>query len=232
MKMKEFINQITAPQVLIFIGGFLAVVGAFWSTYEDNIKEKIINKKNQIIIDKTEEISSLNARIVSVLTGGDSYPYVMIAPPDGIPLLQLHGDFAIPNVTGTIIDIRELRKHQRKFGFTGQFKSDDFKKDIISPAFGALLINKKFNVKQGGRFLVHFYTPYHTFQQRIAVEIDSTGGYMNAFEIYKDNELIYSNYPKNFPISKEEINYLEDFTEEEVEELRKKADPKFSIKGH
>lgn len=228
--MKELLTHITGPQIMILIGGILTLIGAFWSTQQDNFKEKIINEKNQIIINKTEEISGLNAHIVDVLTGGQSFPEVTIGLPDGIPIVKLNGEFPLSNINGSFVNIRELRKEQRKNGFTGQSNSYDFKKDIISPAFADVLVRKRFDLKNGGRFMIHFYTPYHTFQQNIAIETNPNNGeIMQAHQVYKDKELIHTEYPDNFPIPLEKINFLEQFSKDEVEVLKKKATPKFPL---
>lgn len=229
--MKDILTNITTPQVLILIGGILTLIGAFWSSHQDNIKEKLINEKNEIIISKTQEISDLNARTVSILTGGESFPYAILGLPDGVPILQLNGEYAIQNVEGRFLDVRALRKHQRKYGITGQFQGDYFKKNIISPAFGSTLVSKNFYIENGGRFLVHFYTPYHTFTQHIAVEKDpSSNVKLQAYRIYRDDKLIFTHYPENFPIQLDNIDFLENISDEEAKELLKKGKPKFPVK--
>ncbi|MEX0290498.1 MAG: hypothetical protein AB3N14_15440 [Flavobacteriaceae bacterium] len=231
--MKDTINFIIGPQGLILLGGILALVGAFWSARRDLDSEKELNAKNQIIIEKSDEITELNNQIKNVLTGGNSFPYVIFGSPDdihGLPTIHLKGENAIANVTGKLIDIRALRLDQRK----GNIPSDvgiNFSKDIISPAYATFVINENsfYDISKGARFLVHFYTPYYKFTQVIAVEPRTTDMYpLQAYRIYKggtgvsDGNLIYTNYPDNFPIPLEEIDFLEDLTSEELQKIKKK----------
>ena len=227
--MKDLINLISGPQALILFGGIITLVGAFWSSRQDSNNEKELNKKNQIIIEKTEKIAELNAEIVSAITGGDSFPILFFGIPDkihGSPGLTIKGENAIANISGKLIDIRELRKQQRLGNFNPN-NGQNFYKNIISPAYATALVDENFyfNLEKSSRFLVHFFTPYSTFQQEIAIEIDSTSGFpLQAYRIYKGNkkELIYTEYPENFPIPLEEIDFLEVLTQEEIDKVRKK----------
>lgn len=227
--MKDLFNLISGPQGLILLGGILTLIGAFWSSKQDSNNERELNKKNLVIIEKTEEIADLNAKIVDVLTGGESFPILTFGIPDevhGIPSFDIVGENAIQNVSGTLIDIRELRKTQR-LGKFRTYKGHNFFKNIISPAYSTMLKDENFafKINKSSRFLVHFYTPYNNFSQEIAVEMDTTNGWpLQAYKIYKGNnrELIYTHYPENFPIPLEDIDFLEALTQEEVNSAKEK----------
>ena len=219
---------ISWPQALTLVGGVLALIGAFWSAQKDVQTEKELNRKNEIIIQKTEEISELNNKIVNVLTGGDSYPYVILGSFDGkigSPTLSLIGENAIPNISGVFFDVRELRKDQRTGNHVPGSGGIRFKKDILSPAYGMSLAGDKvkYDVTKGGRYLIHFYTPYNTFTQWLAVEPSSDNSFpMFASKIFRgsNNELIATHYPEDFPIPLEEIDFKEDISDEDWKEIR------------
>ncbi|WP_396637870.1 hypothetical protein [Maribacter sp. R77961] len=223
--MKDSLNFILGPQGLILLGGILALVGAFWSSRRDLSAEKEINKKNEIIIQKTEEISELNNKIVNVLTGGNSFPVVTFGIPDrihGTPILSLNGENAIPNVSGSFIDVRELREDQKE-GDIASSVGMNFHKNIVSPAYVMFVIDEKtfLDISKGGRYMIHFYTPYNSFTQLLAVEPSGIDGYpLQAYKIYKgdltDEGLIHTKYPENFPIPLEEIDFLEALTSEDI----------------
>lgn len=228
--MKDILNLISGPQGFILLGGIITLIGAFWTSQQDSNNEKELNKKNQIIIEKTEKISELNNQIVSAVTGGDSFPFLLFGIPDkihGTPILSIKGENALSNVSGKLIDIRELRKEQRLGNFNPKKSDNNFYKNTISPAYGTPLVDENFYLKinKSSRFLVHYYTPYSTFQQEIAIEIDTISGFpLQASKVYKGNakELIHTEYPKNFPIPLDEIDFLEALTQEEIDSIRNK----------
>src|SRR5680860_315490 len=92
------------PQILIAIGSILTITGAFWSAIEDD-------KKDDKIIAGNEEQARLSKQINNILIGEDSYPYVIMGFGTnldyGAPTLYLEGDYAIENVSGKFLDIRE-----------------------------------------------------------------------------------------------------------------------------
>ncbi len=99
-----------------------------------------------------------------------------------------------------------------------------FKKEVISPEYVEALGNVTYNIKSGGRFFIDFYTPYNTFRQELAIEIDSASGLpLQAYNIYKGikKELIGTYYPENFPIPYEEIDFIEALSEAESENIKK-----------
>ena len=225
--MKDLWNLIFGPQGLILLGGIITLIGAFWSANRDLNSERELNEKNKVIIQKTEEIAGLNDKIVNVLTGGNSFPYVIFGIPDkkhGSPSLHLKGENAIQNVSGSFIDVRELRKDQRKGNLISNV-GINFSKNIISPAYAQFVINERtyFDLSKGGRYMIHYYTPYNTFTQHLAIEPSTKDGFpLQAYQIYKGNnkELIYTSYPDNFPIPLEEIDFLEDLSEEELNKIK------------
>lgn len=227
--MKDSLNIIFGPQGLILIGGIITLIGALWSAKVDLKSEKELNKKNEIIIQKTETISELNSKIVNVLTGGDSFPYVILASLDqkkGIPSLFLNGDNAIANVSGRFIDIRELRREQRKGNFNYN-SGMNFNKNIISPAYLQFLVNEKtyFDITKSSRYMIHFYTPYNTFTQYLAIEPSTKDGHpLQAYKIFKgnDKQLIKTNCPENFPIPLDDIDFAEEIPTKELEQIKSK----------
>ena len=75
--------------------------------------------------------------------------------------------------------------------------------------------------------MIHFYTPYNSFTQLLAVEPSTKDGHpLQAFRMYKgdisDKGLIHTKYPDNFPIPLEEIDFLEDLTSEELQKIKSK----------
>lgn len=225
--MKELI---VGPNGLIFLGGILSLIGVFWSARNDIDSANELNNKNEIIIQKTEEISELNAKIASILTGGDSFPLVTIGflnNNQGILSISLKGEHAISNVTGRFIDVRELRADQRKGNFNLNL-GKHFEKNIISPAFNQFLDTKReiIDISKGGRYMIHFYTPYHTFTQYLAIEQNEDEGRpVQTYVLYRNDnreEPIYTSYPNNFPIPFDEIDFLEEIPEEEMKSIKKK----------
>ncbi len=219
--MRDFFTNNT-PQVLIFFGSLAAIAGALWSSFEDA-------KKDKEIVVMAQENSRLSKQINDILIGEGSYPNVIMGfnrgDDFGVPALAMKGNYALQHVSGTFIDIRALREHQRQNGFDRQFQGDKFTFYVISPAFGNLLVEKKYNISNGGRFLVKFYTPYHKFYEYLAVEkMPGEDYYLNAYHIYKDDSLMITEYPDNFPIPLEDINFLESFSDAETEALKKMSD--------
>ncbi len=225
--MKDLWNLIFGPQGLILLGGIITLIGAFWSANRDLNTEHELNEKNEIIIQKTEKISELNDKIVNVLTGGDSFPFVEFGIPDkihGTPVLKLNGDNAIQNVNGRFIDVRELRKEQRRGNFING-TGINFTKNIVSPAYVQHLVNEQayYDISKGGRYMIHYYTPYNIFTQYLAVEPRAEDGFpLQAYKIYKgkQKELIHTEYPESFPIPLDEIDFLESLSQEEIDAIR------------
>jgi hypothetical protein len=215
--MEFLMKLISGPQGLILLGGILTLIGALWSSSKDTDQERIINQKNQLIIDKTEEISELNSRTVDILTGGKSFPYVILSNSTGNPTIHIKGENAIQNVFGRVLDVRILRQTQREQGPINNYSGQPFKFDIVSPAYANTIQSSRINMNKSGRYIIHIYTPYSTYHQNIAVEIDSNGRPNQAYQVYKgtESELIFEYFPDNFPIPKEEIDFLEILPPEE-----------------
>jgi len=218
--MKDYLSN-NIPQLLIFAGSFIAIVGAAWSSLEDG-------KKDDTIINLAQKNSELSTQVNNILTGEGSYPEVIMGfgrgSDHGIPTIGLQGQYAIQFVSGSFLDIRAIREHQKKNGFGKKFQENRFSFNVLSPASGNFLIDKQFMISDGGRYLVSFFTPYHTFQEELAVEkVPGEDYYTQAYRIYKDRKLIETCYPDDFPIPLDDIDFLEDFSEAELDMIRKKS---------
>ncbi len=208
--MIEFIMSYK-PQLLIAFGSILTIGGAFWSAIEDDIKD-------EKIITGSKEQARLSKQINNILIGEGSYPYVIMAfgsnSEYGVPTIHLAGDYAIENVSGKFLNIRDYRAHQKAGKKSMDYPDVTFKFDFVSPAGPSFLINEAFKISGEGRYLISFFTAYHRFEERLAVE-RATGKdyYLNAYEIYKDGELLFTEYPEEFPIPLQEIDFLEPLSE-------------------
>src|SRR5680860_526992 len=219
--MKDYLSN-NIPQLLIFAGSFMAIAGAFWSSLEDG-------KKDDRIINLAQKNSELSTQVNNILTGEGSYPEVAFGfgrgSLYGVPTITLQGDYAIQFVSGSFLDIRALREHQRKNGLGKKFPENKFSFNVLSPASGNFLIDKQFNISEGGRYLVSFFTPYHTFKEELAIEkVAGEDYYTQAYRIYKDRTLIKTFYPDDFPTPLDEIDFLENFSEDELKKIREKSD--------
>jgi hypothetical protein len=91
------------PTVLVFLGAVLAAVGVFLESTE-------LRRLNQELANKSAEISELNQKIASFVTGGRSFCYVVMrydgGDPDHLYLSLMHtGDFAVFDVTVQLVDV-------------------------------------------------------------------------------------------------------------------------------
>ncbi len=132
----------------------------------------------------------------------------------GVPTISLAGDHAIENVSGKFLDIRDYKAYQKEGKNSMEYPNVMFKFDYVSPAGPSILVDESFRILEGGRYLISFYTPYHRFKEHLAVE-RATGKdyYLSAYKIYKDGELIFTEYPEEFPIPLNEIDFLEPLPE-------------------
>ncbi|MEP3226315.1 MAG: hypothetical protein ABJO01_10090 [Parasphingorhabdus sp.] len=65
------------PSLVIFIGGFIAVCGAYWAATQQDQQQRELNRKNDEIAILAKENAALSKQVFDAIQGGDSYPFVI-----------------------------------------------------------------------------------------------------------------------------------------------------------
>lgn len=111
-----------------FIAGFIVLVAAIWSGYQDQIKEDLLQAKTEqivIISQKNMELAltnaKLNEKIANLFTGGNSFCYYLLGFPamtenrlQGI--LMHEGEYPLHDIRIRIVNSAKLDKLIKKYG--------------------------------------------------------------------------------------------------------------------
>ena len=127
MKMKEIIDAMGGPTILVFVGALLSAVGAVWAGIDQNKNSRKLDEKN-------EEIARLSREIANSVTGGPTVCY--LAPMGGSPnivTLVSSGDFPLYDVSVRIVDL-ELFEAKKNEPFT----LDSIRKNEVSLDLGGM----------------------------------------------------------------------------------------------
>ena len=107
------------PTTLIFIGGFIVVMGSFWEAQKSSREkldfQKQLNKKNEELQTKTDTISELSKKIVEQsnfitesFVGGDSFCYLefgIFADGSVLPIIHQKGKYPMYDVRFNLMDL-------------------------------------------------------------------------------------------------------------------------------
>jgi len=105
--MRSTLQLFWGPAGLIFLGAFLAALGALWASQQQVKFERDLRAKS-------DEIAGLNRDIKNQVTGGESFCYMMISSIDpktnlGIPVVIHEGDYPLYDINARIVDLQKLR---------------------------------------------------------------------------------------------------------------------------
>ena len=118
----SFLNPILWPSVLLAIGAVFSICGALWAASEQARFEHELRIKS-------EEIAALNRTIVATVTGGDTFPYLLIGRPGTESqvadlMLLTEGKYPLYDVSVRIQDVDKFLESVMKSIDSGEAKSD------------------------------------------------------------------------------------------------------------
>jgi hypothetical protein len=98
-----------APAILIFVGALIVAIGGFWASFRQSNFNAELRQKN-------EEIARLQSENTGFITGGDSFPELIVAhatarEPDKFRILvRNHGRFPLYDVQVRFVDLGAVEK--------------------------------------------------------------------------------------------------------------------------
>ncbi|MGZ5056259.1 MAG: hypothetical protein ACXWAT_15145 [Methylobacter sp.] len=211
----------SAPAIVILIGTVLASIGALWTSYKQDQfesdlkdKQKTLEAKNEEIIRLNHEIAVLSQHTTNMVTGGDSYAYILFSD---------NQSTTIKNVRlGSVFLIHEGR--YPLYDLTIQIADIDAHKDIKVFSVGNVgsiqhvkhwplnqMINFDLTGKQSQRFNIFFYGRNgFWYQQMIYKKLENN--WALAVRVVRPNEkggvdVLFKSISPDFPIPEKNITW-------------------------
>lgn len=191
---------IPTPATIVLIGSALAVFGSLIAAFGVYLGSAQDAKESK--------------HLLASLTGGDSYPLIIVTQHDGSFFICVKGEYPLHDVNGNILDVAALREAQAKNAdpLSPIDGTQYFEIGTLSPAYGLYLIDKRtnypvllknFTARKSYRFMVHLYTRHHTFDFRLALEpyTNSKNTWNQAWQVFRDQDQkpMAQSIPEDFP---------------------------------
>lgn len=213
--------HVSAPAIVILIGTVLAAIGALWTSYKQDQfkadlqeKQRVLEAKNEEIVNLNREIAVLSHHTTNMVTGGDSYAHILFANNQsqtienvrlGHIFLTHEGRYPIYDLTIQIADI-DAHKDVKTFAVGNIGSIQHVKHWPLNQA-----INFDLSGKQSQRFNVFFYGRNgFWYQQMIYKKLENK--WSLATRVVRPNEkggieVLFKSISSDFPVPEHEITW-------------------------
>lgn len=194
--MRTMLQLLWGPAGLIFLGAFLAALGALWASQQQVKFERDLRAKS-------DEIADLNREIANLVTGGDSFCYVTIASINpnanrGILTVVHQGDYSTFDINVRMVDLQKSR--EIKDYTLNALKQAQTTLQIGSLIKGTALAVGPFDLGSSPErdFNIFFIARNSQFTQFLRLrKIDDK--WVTATKVERDGKIIFEKVDEGFP---------------------------------
>ena len=200
--MLNWLENMSLPAVMIFVGVLISAVGAFWASQQQASFERNLREKS-------EEIARLNRELANSVIGGDSFCYLEILSLDsvtngGILTVTHQGEYHLYDVHARIADLEksDRLKENRPKGNLSLATLDQINTytSIGNLTPSSSLILREFTLGNGTTrgFNIFFSARNGSFTQLLRFK-KVNGKWVRATKVERENELLYEKVDDEFP---------------------------------
>ncbi len=195
--MLNWLENITPPAVIIFVGVLISAFGALWASqrqasFERNLREK------------SEEIARLNRELANSVIGGDSFCYLVVSSPDpvtntGLLVVVHQGEHNLYDVHARIVDLEKFDQLKGNLSFA-TLKQTDTNISIGNLIPSAQVLHPSFTLGNGNtrRFNIFFSARNGFFTQLLRFK-KIHGKWVYATKVEREDKVIYEKVDDEFP---------------------------------
>lgn len=195
--MLNWIENITPPAVIIFIGVLISAFGALWASqrqasFERNLREK------------SEEIARLNQELANSVIGGDSFCYLAVLGPDpvtntGLLMVAHQGKHNLYDVHARIVDLEKLDQLKGNLSFATLNQTDtNISIGNLIPSHGQMFHPVTLGNGNTRSFNIFFSARNGSFTQLLRFK-KIHGKWVQATKVEREDKVIYEKIDDEFP---------------------------------
>ena len=202
---------INGPSILVLIGAILAAIGVFWQANNQMKSEQELRNKADRIAELTTKNAELTTENKNILIGGESFCYMLISFPMGIPNsierdIVVEGEYPLYDIQMTITDLDKFSTLRlSKIPIEKRMSAVEtckITKNLGNIRNNAALTMGRLHIppeKTSVRFNIDFSARNGSWRQRVLVKRKNEGGWLLANRVYRGDEILIDYVSKDFP---------------------------------